>query len=282
MNVGIVGAGTMGRGVAQVAAENGHLVQLIDISSEALKNAENEIYNLCRFRNFQAHDGPVKPPDAVLSRIAFHTDIDALSDADYVVENVVENIQIKEKVYRQADSICGKSVIFAANTSCISITKLASYTNRREQVIGIHFMNPVPMIPAVEVIKGFHTSQETVVHTKGFLKSLNKEGIVIHDFPGFVSNRISHLMMNEAAFIVQDHCATPEDVDSIFRNCYGHKMGPLETADLIGLDTVKDSLEVLYDSYHDPKFRCCPLLAKMVDAGLLGRKSGEGFYKYDY
>ena len=138
------------------------------------------------------------------------------------------------------------------------------------------------MIASAEVIKGYHTSADTIKETMDFLDGLGKTGILINDSPGFVSNRISHLMMNEAAFLVQEGCASPSDIDAIFRDCYGHKMGPLETADLIGLDTVKDSLEVLYASYHDAKFRCCPLLTKMVDAGLLGRKSGEGFYKYEY
>jgi 3-hydroxybutyryl-CoA dehydrogenase len=166
------------------------------------------------------------------------------------------------------------------NTSCISITKIGAITKRPDRVVGTHFMNPVPMMKAVEVIKGFYTSEKTIQRTKDLLTSLNKEGIVVNDFPGFVSNRISHLMMNEAAFIVQDQVADIKTVDEIFKKCYSHKMGPLETADLIGIDTVVESLQVLYDSYQDPKFRCCPLLKKMVDAGLLGRKSGRGFYEY--
>ena len=202
-------------------------------------------------------------------------------ESDFVVENITENVDSKLELYSQLDAICRDNVIFAANTSCISITKIASVTNRRQKVIGIHFMNPVPMISAVEMIRGFHTSEETIQTTLDLMKQINKEGIIIKDFPGFVSNRISHLMMNEAAFIVQDRCARAEDVDDIFRKCYGHKMGPLETADLIGLDTVVNSLEVLFASYQDPKFRCCPLLKKMVEAGLLGRKSSQGFYQYN-
>lgn len=143
-------------------------------------------------------------------------------------------------------------------------------------------MNPVPLIHAVEVIKGYHTSKETIEETKDFLEKLGKEAIIVNDNPGFVSNRLSHIFMNEAAFVVQDQVADPVDVDNIFKKCYGHKMGPLETADLIGLDTVVKSLKVLYDTYQDPKFKCCPLLARMVDAGLLGKKSGKGFYDYKY
>ena len=157
---------------------------------------------------------------------------------------------------------------------------IASLTKRPTKVIGTHYMNPVPMKTTVETIRGFHTSDATIETTKQLLATMGKECILVNDYPGFVSNRISHLFMNEAAFVVQDQVASAQEVDDIFKQCYGHKMGPLETADLIGLDTVVNSLEVLYESYQDPKFRCCPLLRKMVDAGLLGVKSGEGFYTY--
>ncbi|WP_242655185.1 3-hydroxyacyl-CoA dehydrogenase family protein [Clostridium cellulovorans] len=173
-----------------------------------------------------------------------------------------------------------ESCLFLVNTSCISITKIASLTKRPDKVIGTHFMNPVHIKTAVEAIKGFYTSEETIEKTKELLSKMGKEMIIVNDLPGFVSNRISHLFMNEAAFVVQDQVAAPAEVDAIFKKCYGHVMGPLETADLIGLDTVVDSLEVLYESYQDPKFKCCPLLKKMVDANLKGRKTGKGFYDY--
>ena len=176
--------------------------------------------------------------------------------------------------------MCKPECIYFVNTSCISITKIGSFTKRADKVIGTHFMNPVPMKHACEVILGYHTSEETIQILKDVLKKVEIRPIIVKDFPGFVSNRISHLLMNEAAMVVQDQVAAPEDVDDIFKSCFEHKMGPLETADLIGIDTVVDSLDVLYESYHDPKFRAAPILRKMIDANLLGRKSGQGFYKY--
>ena len=164
---------------------------------------------------------------------------------------------------------------------CISITEIASFSDRMEQVIGVHFMNPVPLIPTVEAIRGKKTTDETIEKTNDLIRKIGKRSIVINDSVGFVSNRISHLMMNEAAYLVYEEVATPEQIDDIFRSCYGHKMGPLETADLIGLDTVTNSLQILYDKYKDKKFRCCPLLKDMVRVNELGRKSGKGFYRYE-
>jgi 3-hydroxybutyryl-CoA dehydrogenase len=172
-------------------------------------------------------------------------------------------------------------VIFAANTSAISITRIASVTDRPDRVVGTHFMNPVPLMPVVEVIRGYHTSEATLETTRALLAAMGKQAIVVKDWPGFVSNRVLMLTLNEAIWLVQDGVARAEDVDAIFRGCFGHKMGPLATADLIGLDTILDSLEVLYDSYKDPKFRPCPLLAQMVAAGIRGRKSGAGFFTYE-
>jgi 3-hydroxybutyryl-CoA dehydrogenase len=171
-------------------------------------------------------------------------------------------------------------VCFGANTSCISITQIGSATRRSAQVIGIHLMNPVHLKPTVEVIRGFHTSEGTLNTLLQLFTVLHKEAVVVDDLPGFVSNRISHLFMNEAAFVLQDNVATAEQIDMIFKQCFGHKMGPLETADLIGLDTVARSLDVLYESFQDPKYRCCPLLRKLVHAGHLGRKTGKGFHAY--
>lgn len=206
--------------------------------------------------------------------------MECLSSVDIIIENITEDIQEKKALYQYMSQFISERCVVLANTSCISITELASYLPYPGNVIGVHFMNPVPLINTVELIKGFHTTQDTVDLTLAFLSSIGKKAVLVNDLPGFVSNRISHLMMNEAAYIVQDQVASIESVDIIFRECYGHKMGPLELADLIGLDTVACSLKVLYDSYQDPKFRCCPLLIKMVNAGLLGRKSGQGFYTY--
>ena len=219
-------------------------------------------------------------PDEVAARIVPNTDYTVLSDVDFVVENVVEKVDIKEPIYRAMDMICAQSCVFAVNTSAISITRVAGWTNRPDRVVGMHFMNPVPMKKVVEVIRGHHTSGETLTVAKTFLHCLGKTGIVVNDMPGFVSNRVLMLMVNEAIFLVQDQVASPSEVDKIFKGCFGHKMGPLETGDLIGLDTILYSLDVLYESYNDPKFRPAPLLKRMVDAGLHGRKSGEGFFKY--
>jgi 3-hydroxybutyryl-CoA dehydrogenase len=198
----------------------------------------------------------------------------------FVIENVTEKWEIKQKVYVQLDAICPKPCIFAANTSAIPITRLASVTRRAPKVIGMHFMNPVPLKPMVEVIRGVHTSDETVETAKNFLAQMGKECIIVNDSPGFVSNRVLMLAINEAIYLLQEQVASAEDVDRIFKTCFGHKMGPLETADLIGLDTVLYSIKVLYESFNDSKYRPCPLLKKMVDAGLYGQKSGQGFYTY--
>jgi 3-hydroxybutyryl-CoA dehydrogenase len=197
-----------------------------------------------------------------------------------VIENIPENWELKRPVYEQLDALMPPEVCFGANTSCLSITKIAAVTRRPTQVIGMHLMNPVHLMPTVEVVRGFHTSDRTVEQLQALFAQLQKKAIVVSDLPGFVSNRISHLFMNEAAFVLQDQVSTAEDIDRIFKQCFGHKMGPLETADLIGLDTVANSLDVLYESFKDPKYRCCPLLRKLVDAGHLGRKSGRGFHIY--
>lgn len=280
-SVGVIGAGVMGRGVAQNLAQSGYKVVLVDISDKILENAKEEIYNSVRFQAFFNKDKDLPTPEEVLSKISCVTDYEALREADFVVENVTEKWEIKKEVYQKIDRICPAKCIFLVNTSCIPITRVAALTGRPTQVIGTHFMNPVPIMSAVETIRGYHTSEDTIAAVKDLLTAMGKEMILVNDLPGFVSNRISHLFMNEAAFVVQDQVATPQDVDDVFKKCYGHKMGPLETADLIGLDTVVNSLDVLYENYQDPKFRCCPLLRKMVDAGLYGRKSGQGFYTYE-
>ncbi len=277
--IGVIGAGVMGVGVAQNLAQTGHRVILIDISDSILERAKQEIRNNIRFQGF-FNKKNAENLDNTLQKITFTTDYQLFKDADFVVENVIEKWEIKKPIYSQMDAICPPRCVFAANTSAISITRIGSATQRPAQVIGMHFMNPVPMKKTVEVIRGYHTSEETIEIAKKFLAQMGKDCILVNDAPGFVSNRVLMLMVNEAIFLVQDQVATAQDVDLIFKNCFGHKMGPLETADLIGLDTILYSIEVLYESFNDSKYRPCPLLKKMVDAGLHGRKSGQGFYTY--
>lgn len=279
--IGVVGAGVMGVGVAQNLAQTGHRVILIDIGEEQLERALSDIRQNLRMQSlFAKKKEGAESADTILSRIETTTDYAPLSEADFVVENVVEKWDVKAEVYPQLDEACPEACVFAANTSCISITRLGSITSRPDRIVGMHFMNPVPMKPTVEVIRGQKTSEETLEIARVFLAGMGKEGIVVNDMPGFVSNRVLMLTINEAIFLVQDGVAPAEDVDRIFKTCFGHKMGPLETGDLIGLDTILDSLVVLWESYRDPKFRPSPLLEKMVFAGDLGRKSGRGFYDY--
>ncbi|MCF7756698.1 3-hydroxyacyl-CoA dehydrogenase family protein [Paenibacillus xylanexedens] len=280
MKVGVIGAGVMGKGVAQSLAQSRHNVVLIDVSDEVLDQARTALFTNIRFSGFYNKDPEAEDPETVLSRVEFTTHYDSLSDADFIIENVPEQWDVKKEVYQQLENYCPDSCIYLVNTSCISITKVGSITSRPDKVIGVHFMNPVPLKPVVEAIQGYHTSETTIEATRSLLHTMGKEAILVQDLPGFVSNRISHLLMNEAAFVVQDQVASPEEVDDIFVKCFGHKMGPLHTADLIGLDTVVHSLDVLYESYQDPKYRVCPLLRKMVDAGLLGAKSGQGFFEH--
>jgi len=279
--IGVIGAGVMGSGLAQNLAQSKLDVVLIDIHQSALKNAEKIIRNNVRFSAFHTkYKSAVEDVDTVLARIDFTTDFSKLMTASFVVENASEKWDVKQAVYPLIDQYAPKESRVAANTSCFSITRLGSLTERADKIIGMHFMNPVPMKPTVEVIKGHHTSEETIKIGLEFLASFGKDGIIVNDMPGFVSNRVLMLMINEAIYTVQDGVATPQQVDEIFRKCFGHKMGPLETGDLIGLDTILYSIEVLHESYNDSKYRPSPLLKKMVDAGLLGRKSGEGFFKY--
>lgn len=278
--LGVVGAGVMGRGVAQAAAQKGMRVVLVDLTDEVLAAADNEIRQELRFAAMLNKGPEIHSVDEVCERIEFTTDLAKLAQVDFLVENVSEKVAIKQALYPQLDSICKSDCVFAVNTSAISISKVGSWTQRQDKVVGMHFMNPVPMKPLVEVIRAFHTSDATIDTAKAFLAQLGKAAVVVNDMPGFVSNRILMLTVNEAVFVVQDQVSTARDVDRIFKGCFGHKMGPLETADLIGLDTILFSLEVLYESYNDPKFRPAPLLRKMVDAGLHGRKSGQGFFKY--
>lgn len=280
--VGVVGAGVMGIGVAQNLAQTQHRVVLIDVSNEVLERAKAEIYKNIRLGRMFNKSAEQTNPNDILARITFTTDYGALKDADFVVENATEKWEVKRAIYPQLDACCPERCVFAADTSCYSITRLAALTHRPDRVVGIHFMNPVPLKPTVEMIRGYHTSEATLETAKALLASMGKDCIVVNDSPGFVSNRVLMLTINEAIYLVQERVAEPAEVDQIFKKCFGHKMGPLETADLIGLDTILYSIEVLHESFNDSKYRPCPLLKKMVDAGLYGRKSGQGFFKYQY
>jgi 3-hydroxybutyryl-CoA dehydrogenase len=278
-SVGVIGAGIMGVGVAQALSQTGHEVIVVDVSDAVLTRARAELKQGVRtFALFNQGSGV--NAGEVMKRVTFTTDHEMLSGVDFVVENVTEKWDVKQPVYAALDRVCRPEVVFAANTSAISITRIGGATTRAPRVVGMHFMNPVPMKPMVEVIRGFHTAPDTIETARRFLAEMKKECIVVEDSPGFVSNRILMLTVNEAVFVVHDRVATAAEVDRIFKTCFDHKMGPLETADLIGLDTILYSLEVLYESFNDDKYRPCPLLRKMVDAGLHGRKTGRGFHDY--
>lgn len=277
--VGVVGAGVIGVGVAESLAQAGYRVILLDISRMILERAQEAIRNSLRMQRLFAKSKE-NSPAIILQRITFATDYSSFNEVDFVIENATEKWEVKKTIYPQLDAVCPSPAVFAANTSAISITRLASLTKRPAQVLGMHFMNPVPLKLLVEVVRGHHTSAETIAIAGSLLARMNKECIVVADMPGFVSNRVLMLTINEAIFLVQEQVATIEDIDKIFKTCFGHKMGPLETADLIGLDTILYSIDVLYESFNDSKYRACPLLKKMVDAGLWGRKSGQGFYAY--
>ena len=280
MNViGVVGAGVMGRGLAQDLAQHGHKVLLVDIGRDILDDAMRSIRQALRANLLMGKSG-VRSVDETLTSIVTSTDLAVLEEADFVVENATENFDIKSAIYKQIDQICDPQAVFAANTSAISITRIGSLTKRPDRILGMHFMNPVPMKKTVEIIRGYHTTDETVDIANKLLIQFGKQSVVVSDSPGFVSNRVLMLTVNEAAFLVHERVAPAADIDKIFVECFGHTMGPLATADLIGLDTILYSIEVLYESFNDSKYRPCPLLKRMVDAGLHGRKCGKGFFEY--
>lgn len=280
-NIGVVGAGVIGRGVAQLFAQTGHSVVLIDVSETILDEAKKAILRGLRLASMT--DAVLRKADhaAIVARVHFSTNYQTLSHVDFVIENVTENFVMKEHAYQLLDRFCPAHCIFAANTSAIPIVRLASLTSRPGAFVGIHFMNPVPQKHYVELITSELTAPATLATTLEILNAANKQAIFVNDHPGFVSNRIMMLMINEAIATVEDGVATPANVDSIFVNCFAHKMGPLATADLIGLDTIMYTLDVLYDSFKNSKFEACALLRKMVASGQLGRKSGVGFFTYN-
>ncbi len=279
--VGVVGAGVMGSGVAQSLVESGLHVVLVDVADERLARARQAIRQGLRARALLGRRPAAGAgADQLLQRITFTCEQAPLAAVGFLIENVVEKWEAKAEVYRRLDALCPPGCVFAANTSAIPITRLAALTSRPDRFVGMHFMNPAPLKPVVEVVRGHHTSAATLARAQALLAAMGKEGIVVEDMPGFVTNRVLMLTLNEAIWVVQDRVAPAAEVDRLFQSCFGHAMGPLATADLIGLDTVLDSLEVLQQSFGDDKFRPCPLLRRMVDAGLHGRKSGRGFYDY--
>jgi 3-hydroxybutyryl-CoA dehydrogenase len=278
-NIGVVGAGQMGAGIAQVAAMNEFKIILNDISETFLDRGMQRIdKSLSSFLKKGRITEEEK--NAALGRIETTVELKAFKSADYVVEAVIEDESLKLDVFRQLDAICKPRVVLASNTSSIPITRMASATKRPSEVIGMHFMNPVPLIKLVEVIRGLSTSDATFETTKDLAIKLKKTPVAANDSPGFISNRILLPMINEAIFALHEGVGTTEDIDSVMKLGMNHPMGPLELADLIGLDTCLSILEVLYEGFGDPKYRPCPLLRKYVDAGYLGRKTGRGFYTY--
>lgn len=279
--IGVVGAGTMGSGVAQLFAERGHEIVLVDVADHILESARDVIARNVRFAPLVRSGTPARDPEAVTGRILFTTDLEQLRTVQFLVENTTEDWEVKRPLYGELDALCAPEVPFGVNTSAIPITRVAAATSRPERVIGMHFMNPAPLKPTVELIRGHHTSDEALARTRALLDGVGKNHVVVNDSPGFVTNRVLMLTLNEAIFLLHEGVSSVADIDRLFKECFGHAMGPLETADLIGLDTVLLSLEVLHDNFNDPKYRPCPLLRKLVDAGLHGRKTGQGFHSYE-
>ncbi len=277
--IGVVGAGTMGNGIAQVAARAGYDVVIRDVSNEFLQRGMAAIdKGLQRDVDKERLGGEEK--SKIIGRISTDTALESLRDAAIVIEAVTENLAVKTEVFQALDQIAGADAILASNTSSISITKLAAATKRPDKVIGMHFMNPVPIMKLVEVIRGMATSDDTYEKVRALTERLGKTALDCQDSPGFISNRVLMPMINEAIFTLYEGVATRESIDGIMKLGMNHPMGPLTLADFIGLDVCLAIMNVLHDGFGDPKYRPCPLLKRYVDAGWLGRKSGRGFYEY--
>jgi 3-hydroxybutyryl-CoA dehydrogenase len=277
--IGVVGAGTMGHGIAQVAVQSGYEVVLADTVPEALERGVAQVAKgLARLVDKGKLAADAR--DQALSRLEAAADLTAFARVDLAVEAVVERLEVKQAVLAELDRVCPPHAILATNTSSISITRLAAATRRPPQVIGMHFMNPVPLMQLVEVIRGLATAQATYDAVEEAARRMGKTPVEVHDAPGFVSNRVLMPMINEAVFCLHEGVGKAEAIDQVMKLGMNHPMGPLALADLIGLDVCLDVLRVLQQGFGDPKYRPCPLLVKMVDAGRLGRKSGRGFYDY--
>ena len=278
-NIVVIGGGTMGNGIAHTAAASGFDVVLIDVADDILQRAVSTINSNLQ-RAVDKGKLTAEERDATVARIRPQTDLQAAKDADIVIEAILENLEAKTSLFTKLDGITSADCILASNTSSISITKIAAATKRPDKVIGMHFMNPVPVMTLVEVIRGIATSDETYVKVEDLAKRMGKTPIEVNDYPGFISNRVLMPMINEAIFTLYEGVATRESIDGVMKLGMNHPMGPLTLADFIGLDVCLAILRVLEDGFGDPKYRPCPLLVKMVDAGWLGRKSGRGFYDY--
>jgi len=280
MKVAVIGGGTMGNGIAHVCAQCGHDVTLIDVSADCLTRALGTIdKNLGRLVKKEKISEEDKA--ATLGRIATSESLDAAADADLAIEAVFENFEVKKGIFETLDEVCKADAILASNTSSISITKIAACTKRPERCIGMHFMNPVPIMKLVEVITGQATDPVVLEAVMGIAKDLGKVPVAVEDYPGFIANRVLMPMINEAVYCLMEGVADRDAIDTVMKLGMAHPMGPLTLADFIGLDICLDIMEVLYEGFADSKYRPCPLLRRMVDAGHLGRKSGKGFYDYD-